>query len=235
MASVRSWWPIWAIVPVLLVVNVASNELVPKAGYVPFAVASTAAVLAIGRYADHLSWEAVGLGRRHLASGLRWGLVIAAITAAVLVAGALLPATRELFEDRRVESLSGWGVVYAAFVRVPLGTVLLEEVAFRGVLPAMFALRTSRWRAIGISAVLFGLWHVLPSLGMGTVNPVAEDAIGDVSSWWIVLGSVLSTAAVGVWFSFLRERTGSLAAPMLAHWSTNALGYLVAYAVIHTT
>ena len=86
-----------------------------------------------------------------------------------------------------------------------------------------------------MSAVLFGLWHVLPSLDMGTVNPVAADAIGGVPAGLIALGSVLTTAAIGVWFSFLRERTGSLVAPMLAHWSSNALGYLAAYAVIHTT
>lgn len=217
----------------LVGVNVASNLWMPMEAYVPFAVGSTLVLVAIARRLDRVTWEAMGLGRLHVAKGLRWGLVITVVVGVVLVAGALLPATRELYEDRRVESLSAWGVLHAAFVRVPFGTVLLEEVAFRGVLPAMLVRRTGRWWAIGASAVLFGLWHVLPSLDMGTVNPVAEDAVGGVPSAVIAAGSVLSTAAIGVWFSFLRERTGSLAAPMLAHWSSNALGYLVAYALIH--
>ena len=213
--------------------NVASNLWVPKPAYVPFAVAVTAVVAVTARTLDGVTWESLGLGRRHVRTGLRWGAVLAGIVLVVLVAGALLPATRDLFQDRRVESMDAWEALYAAFVRVPFGTVLLEEVAFRGVLPAMLALRTSRWRAIGASAVLFGLWHVLPSLDMGTVNPVADDAIGGVPSGVVALGSVLATAAIGVWFSFLRERTGSLLTPMVAHWSSNALGYLVAYAVIN--
>lgn len=213
--------------------NVASNLWVPKPAYVPFAIAVTAVVVATARTLDGVTWESLGLGRPHVRTGLRWGAVLAGIVLVVLVAGALLPATRDLFQDRRVESMDAWEALYAAFVRVPFGTVLLEEVAFRGVLPAMLALRTSRWRAIGASAVLFGLWHVLPSLDMGTVNPVADDAIGGVPSGVVALGSVLATAAIGVWFSFLRERTGSLLTPMVAHWSSNALGYLVAYAVIN--
>lgn len=217
----------------LVVVNVASNEVLPKPAYVPFAVGSTVTVLAFAWFVDGLRWEAIGFGRRHLAKGLRWGLAVAGVVLVVLVVGALLPATRELYEDRRVTSMSAWETAYAAFVRVPLGTVLLEEVVFRGVLPAMLALRLSRWRAIGVAAVLFGLWHVLPSLDMGTVNPVAEDAIGGVPPAAVAAVSVVSTAAVGVWFSFLRERTGSLVAPMIAHWSSNALGYLIAYTVIN--
>lgn len=217
----------------LVVVNVASNEVVPKPAYVPLAVASSVVALAFARVVDGLGWEALGFGRRHLAKGLRWGAAVAGVVFVVLAVGALVPATRELYEDRRVLSMSAREAAHAAFVRVPLGTVLLEEVVFRGVLPAMFALRMSRWRAIGAAALLFGLWHVLPSLDMGTVNPVAEDAVGSVPPAVVAAVSVVSTAAVGVWFSFLRERTGSLAAPMIAHWSSNALGYLFAYAVIN--
>jgi len=218
---------------VLAAVNVASNELVPRWGYVPFAVGSTVVLLALARGVGQLSWESLGFGRRHLASGLRWGGLVAGVVSLVLVAGVALPATRDLFRDGRVEELSAWGALHAAFVRVPFGTVLLEEVAFRGVLPAMLARRLPRWRAIGVAAVLFGFWHVLPSLDLGTVNPVAADTIGGLPRLVVVAGSVLSTAAIGVWFSFLRERTGSLVAPMLAHWSSNALGYLFAWAVIN--
>lgn len=217
----------------LALVNVTSNEVMPKSGYVPLAVVATVVVVALARAFDGPSWASMGFARRHLARGLRWGAVLAVVVLVVLVAGALLPATRDLFHDRRVEDLSGWDVLYAAFVRVPLGTVLLEEVAFRGVLPAMLALRMSRRRAIGVAAVLFGLWHVLPSLDMGRVNPVADDAVGGLPPAVIAAGSVAATAAIGVWFSFLRERTGSLAAPMVAHWSANALGYLVAWSVVN--
>jgi membrane protease YdiL (CAAX protease family) len=138
-------------------------------------------------------------------------------------------ATRNLLLDDRIEDLSLGGAAFAAFVRVPLGTVLLEEIAFRGVLIAQLRARASKVVAVGTSAVLFGLWHVLPSLGLSSVNPVADGAVGDLPSVVTVVGSVVFTAIAGVWFWWLRDRSGSLLAPMLAHWSTNGLGYLFAW------
>lgn len=218
---------------VLVLVNVASNEWVPKGGYVPLAIFASAVLVAFAIRVDRIEPEDLGLGRRHVASGLAWGAVVAAVLVVVMAVGVALPATRGLFRDSRVEALSGWGVLFAAFVRVPLGTVLLEEVAFRGVLPAMLAVRTSRRAAVVVSAVLFGFWHVLPSLGVGRVNPVAADTIGGLPTGVLVGASVLVTAGVGLWFSFLRERSGSLLAPMFNHWASNALGYLFAFAVLH--
>jgi membrane protease YdiL (CAAX protease family) len=54
--------------------------------------------------------------------------------------------------------------------------VVLEEVAFRGVLPAL--VDGGWWRATLVSSALFGLWHVLPSLGMSSANAAAGAALG---------------------------------------------------------
>lgn len=221
------------IVTTLAVVNVATNRIVGGSGYVPFAVAVSAALLAFALKVDGRSWADIGLRRSSVRTGLKWGAVLGGIVVAAYLVAVAVPATRDLFRDDRVRDMSAGDALYAAFVRVPFGTVLLEEVAFRAVLPAVLAVRIGRWRAIGVSAVLFGLWHVLPSLGLQDVNPVAEDTVGRLPQWVTVTGSVLSTAAVGVWFSFLRERTDSILTPMLAHWSSNALGYLFAYAVLN--
>ncbi len=221
-----------AIVTTLVLVNVASNRLVPDALYVPWAVVSSAFLLFLAHRVDGRSWDELGLGREHVRSGLRWGAVLAGSVVAVYLVGVALPQTRELFEDDRVRGWDLLDTLYAAFVRVPLGTVLLEEVAFRSVVFAVLRARTRLWVAVAVSAALFGLWHVLPSLGLETVNPVAEDTVGRLPGWVTVAGSVLSTAAVGVWFWFLRHRSGSVLAPMALHWATNGLGYLFAYAVL---
>ena len=214
-------------------VNVLSNRVVPRSLYVPFAVAVSIGLIVFALRVDGRTWSDLGFRRSSMGRGLKWGGVIAGIVAAVYLVGVALPATHDLFLDDRVLAMSLGDVLYAAFVRVPFGTVLLEEVAFRAVLPAMLMVRIGPWKAIGVSAALFGLWHVLPSLGLETVNPVAEDTVGQLPSWVTVTGSVLSTAAVGVWFSFLRQRTDSVLTPMVAHWSSNALGYLFAYVVIN--
>lgn len=216
----------------LALVNLTTNRLVSDRWYVPVAIFVASAMVLFAHRGLGISWDDLGLAPRHLRKGLRWGTVLVAIVVATMVIGVLLPGTRQLFEDDRVRDMSGWDVIYAAFVRVTFGTVLLEEIAFRAVAPAMLATRMRRWKAIGIAAVLFGLWHVLPSLNMNEVNPVATDTVGQLPQWVTVAGSVGSTAVVGIWFSFLREKTGSVVTPMLAHWSTNAVGYLFAYGVI---
>jgi membrane protease YdiL (CAAX protease family) len=229
MVSDRGWSPIAVTVLALVAINVASNRLVPEAGYVPFAVASAGALVWLGRRVDGLSWEALGLDRTDLPPGLRWGARLAGVVFVVYLVAFLLPATTDLFLDERVEDLSLAGALYAALVRVPLGTVLLEEVAFRSVLPAALALRLRVGWAVALSSLAFGLWHVLPSLGLGDVNPVADDTVGQLPGWFTVLASVLATALVGVGFWWLRARTRSVVAPMLVHWATNGLGYLFSW------
>jgi uncharacterized protein len=43
-----------------------------------------------------------------------------------------------------------------------------------------------------------------------------------------IAGAVLVTTVAGMMFCWLRERSGSLLAPILAHWATNSLGLLAA-------
>jgi membrane protease YdiL (CAAX protease family) len=229
MASDRTWWPIGATLLVLVVANVVWNRLATERGYVPWAVAVSALLIAIARR-DGRTWSELGLGRRSLRRGVIWGLALGGIVLAGYVVGYALPATHDLFLDDRVRHMSFARVAYYAFVRVPLGTVLLEEVAFRAVVPALFAVRTSTAVTATASAVLFGCWHILPALGLDTVNPVATDTVGSLPSWVTVVGAVVAAGAVAVWFWYLRRRSDSLLAPMALHWSTNALGYLFAWA-----
>ncbi|RSS68518.1 CPBP family intramembrane glutamic endopeptidase [Streptomyces sp. WAC06614] len=172
-----------------------------------------------------------GLAPHTLARGARWALTLIALVAAVYLAAALLPATRPLFEDRRYDRMDGADVLVRALVLVPVGTVLLEETAFRGVLYGL--LRRSRgaaW-ATGVSSVLFGLWHVLPSLHLATAKPALTAVLGD--SWLgaaaAVVGAVLFTTAAGVLFCALRRRSDSLLAPMGLHWAVNAFGYVFGF------
>jgi membrane protease YdiL (CAAX protease family) len=64
-------------------------------------------------------------------------------------------------------------LAYQVLLRMPVGTVLLEEVAFRGALYGMLRHSAGTSWATAVSAALFGLWHVLPAAGLVRDNPVA--------------------------------------------------------------
>jgi CAAX protease family protein len=194
---------------------------------VPTCVAAAALLVALARR-DGCSWTALGLGRESLGPGLRWaGALVAAVLLGYLVAVAL-PPTRQAFADTRATSLSGAALLWHLLVRIPLGTALLEEVAFRGVVYAM----VERWRGVRAavvgSSLLFGLWHVLPSLGLRRANAAVADVLGSGPAGAVV-AAVAATTLAGVVFCELRRRSGGLLAPFALHWALNALGLLVAW------
>ena len=213
-----------ALVPVLGAWNNLVVHRIPgrPGSYVVANVAATAVLLAAAR-ASGLSWADLGLERRRLAAGARWGGACAAVVAAGYGTALAVPALRPLLGDARVAGLDGGELAGQVLVRIPLGTVLWEEVAFRGVLLAALGRLVSRRSATGISAALFGLWHVRPTLGALAANDLAA---GPLARTGAVVLACLGTAAAGVLFAELRERSGSLLAPALLHLATNCLGLL---------
>jgi hypothetical protein len=78
------------------------------------------------------SWQELGLGRGTWRRGLIWAAGAIVAVAVVYAVGAALPQTRDAFRDARYHL--GWEhALLTAFLLIPLGTVLSEEVAFRGV------------------------------------------------------------------------------------------------------
>jgi membrane protease YdiL (CAAX protease family) len=213
-----------ALVPVLGAWNNLVVHRIPgrPGSYVVANVAAAAVLLAAAR-ASGLSWSDLGLARRRLAAGARWGGACAAVVAAGYGTALVVPALRPLLGDARVAGLDGGELAGQVLVRIPLGTVLWEEVAFRGVLLAALGRLVSRRSATGISAALFGLWHVRPTLGALAANDLAG---GPLARTGAVVLACLGTAAAGVLFAELRERSGSLLAPALLHLATNCLGLL---------
>ncbi|MCX5610801.1 CPBP family intramembrane metalloprotease [Streptomyces sp. NBC_00047] len=226
---IGTWPAVGVTVAVLVAANLALHRWTGLWDLVT-AVVVSGLLLGVLRWAGGTLADA-GLARDTLARGARWALVLIGLVGVVYLAGALLPATRGLFEDRRYEAMDGGEVMLRAFVLVPVGTVLVEEIAFRGVLYGLVYRIRGALRATAVSSLLFGLWHVLPSLHLATAKPAVNAVVGDsgVGAVLAVLGTVLFTAAAGVLFCELRRRSGSLLAPMGLHWAVNAFGYLVGY------
>ena len=193
------------------------------------AVGSAALLLAVGRRSG-LSWADLGLARTTLARGVRWALVSAAVVAAGYVIVAITPL-HVLLEDSRFDD--GWrDAVWRAAVIVPLGTVFMEEIAFRGVLWSQLRSRWSTAWATAGSSLIFGVWHALPALRFAETNEGAESvASGTLAVIGTVIVTMLVTAAAGIVLCELRRRSDSLIAPIGLHWAANAFGVLAVAAV----
>jgi membrane protease YdiL (CAAX protease family) len=174
---------------------------------------------------DGLSWSQLGLARDRLASGCRWALGAVGVVAGVYVVGVLLPLTRPAFQDVRYD-LPLSEALRTAFVVIPLGTVALEELAFRSVLWGFLSRHLHQWQVLVTTSVIFGFWHVMPALHVGATNRGVAEAVGGADGAAVVVGTVALTTVGGLVFGELRRRSDSVLASAGAHWATNALGVL---------
>ncbi len=222
-----------AVIVVMVAANLATNRMHDRY-YVPMAMLFAVGFVSIG-LGSGLSLADLGLAPRTVLPGLLWGLGLVAAVALVYVLGAALPRTRKLFADERATTARGRTIARRALIDVPFGTVLLEETAFRGVLYGMIMVRWGPGWAIAGTAVLFGLWHVLPAIPMHESHQAIGSALGTGLRGRIVaiVLTVLGTAAAGVGFAALRWWTGSLLPPVGLHWALNGLGLAAAWGLAH--
>lgn len=176
---------------------------------------AAAVVLAVFAALVGLGASELGLARARAAAGLRLGLVAMGAVAGVATAVLLVVGPEPFVEDEQL-AIGAGEVLYRALVRIPLGTVVLEELAFRGIVLALLLRRLEARGAALVSAALFALWHVPPILG-GT-GGAAE--LG---------GTLVATFVAGVAFAWLRLRSDSLLAPLLGHQATNAVVLVLAW------
>jgi membrane protease YdiL (CAAX protease family) len=204
------------------------NRVLPDWAYTGVNLLTAVLLLALARWA-RLGDTELGLDGRHLRRALLFGLVGLAAVAVVFAVAVAFPSLRRAFDDGRFGQPGVGGLLWTALVRIPLGTVLLEEIAFRGVLPALLG-ADERWRwgpVLGASA-LFGLWHVLPSFALQQ-NAAVEATMGRLPVVALPVAAVVASAAAGVVLYWWRHAGRGLLASGLVHLATNSGGLLVAW------
>jgi membrane protease YdiL (CAAX protease family) len=213
---------IGAALAVLAVHNLGVERL-PAALYVPACLGTASALVGLA-YGVGIGPGALGFST----AGFGVGLAAGAVVVVLVVVAALLPRSRLLFADRRMAGVGAWGTAYRALVRIPLGTVAVEEVAFRGVLVTLLERVVPLGWAFAGSSLAFGLWHVVPVAATLRTNqlPVRRTVVG---------AAVIATGLVGAALCGLRLATGGLAAPMIVHASASAAATVGAAAVLRPT
>jgi membrane protease YdiL (CAAX protease family) len=180
------------------------------------ALAATATLTAAA--ASGLTSADLGLRRDRLRAGLRYGSAAAAPVVAAFGLAALTPVTRPMLNDQRIADLNRRQLAYHVLVRIPVGTVAWEEIAFRGVLQAALRRVLAEPAATVVGSAVFGLWHIRPTAETLAVNQLAASRGRRIIA---VSAVAAGTAGAGALLSVLRDRSGSLAAPVLLHLAAN--------------
>jgi uncharacterized protein len=186
-----------------------------------------------------IAWRAgatradVGLSRTDVPAGVRYGAGAFGIVLLFLVVAAVIPATSGFLHDARAQ-ISGGRLLYELGVSIVLLEAIPEEFAFRGVLLGSALRIWGPWRASLITSALFGLWHIEPTLHTMSDNRAVAGASASVGGQvLVVLGAVAVTFVAGLVFCWLRLRSRSLIAPVMAHVATNGLALTVAWFTVH--
>jgi len=166
-------------------------------------------------------------------AGLGYGAGAVGVVLLVLLVAALIPATNGFLHDSRA-AISGARLAYELGVSIVLLTAIPEEFAFRGVLLGSALRLWGPWRASLVTSALFGLWHIAPTLHTMSDNHEFRGAAASVAGQsLLVLGAIAVTSAAGLVFCWLRLKSSSLIAPVMAHAATNGLALTVAWFAVH--
>jgi CAAX protease family protein len=197
--------------------NLAGQRRWHRRWYPAVNACAAAAALAAAT-ASGLTAADLGLHPDRLRPGLRLGSAAAAPVVTAFALAALTPATRPLLDDQRVASLTNRQLAYQVLLRIPVGTVAWEEIAFRGVLQAVLRRVLAEPAATAVAGAAFGIWHIRPTAEALAANRVAPTRGARIAA---VTAVAAGTAAAGALLSVLRDRSGSLAAPVLLHLAAN--------------
>ncbi|HEX5016232.1 MAG TPA: CPBP family intramembrane glutamic endopeptidase, partial [Actinomycetes bacterium] len=220
---------------------IATTLAVMLAGYgliravdfdVAVAVLAAVVLVLVGHWSG-LSWDELGLARTTWRRGLVWAgcalLIVVGVYALILIT-----PLDVLLEDERYDD--GWRQAWVtALLVVPLGTVVWEEVAFRGVLWGQLRHYWSTRVATLVSSLIFGVWHAIPALRFADANEAVDvaGAGGDATTLGTVIVTVVLTGIGGVILCEVRRRSDSLLASIGLHWAINSAG-VIAVAIAST-
>ena len=223
-------WPLLGTLALLLAISLLNNAVAPGL-YVAWACTGIVGLVLLAR-ADGLSRRDWGFGPVTRRAALA-AAGFAAVIALGMLVGTQLPGIDEAYRDERVVGMAGGEVALAALVRVPVGTALLEELAFRGVLLAMLARRYGLARGVLGASLAFGVWHLLPALGLSAGNQALGAALGPSALVSAVIG-IAAASLVGAFLCVVRIRYDHLVVPWAMHATANGLAYLLAWTVLRS-
>lgn len=212
------------LVILILLYGTVLARLVPKKWHLYLNIFIAAVAILLG-FSFQLSLADMGLG--HILPGIFVAIGASVIITAATLVISTIPPLRRFFLGDNLAQASGKLIAFEAAIRIPLGTALIEEILFRGVLLGLLLQHHSTLTALGISAIIFGLWHIFPTINTlesnDNLSALQAKKARQASS---IVGAVVVTTVAGLLFGWLRIIANSIIAPWIVHWSINASGIL---------
>ena len=209
--------------------SLALDRFIPAPLHDAVNLCTPVVLLALARR-EGIGWGELGLDPRDTGRGALVGGAAGTLAVLAIIAASKAPATRRFFHDERVVDIDRREAMYHSFLRIPIATAASEELLFRGVLVAGMQRHRSPRTVSMLSSVLFGLWHILPTLRTYKGNPIQEMSHGR-GRVVATGGAVAVTSLAGAAFLWLRRRSGSLLAPSLAHAAINVSAFVIGRSV----
>ena len=217
----------WAIGATSVGLNVLVNGVLPQRWHLAASLGASGVIAGLAARAGAGPREQ-GIRARDLPKGVIFGMAASAPIVAGMGAGIASRRSRHFYRDPRVTDASAREAAYHVFVRIPFGTALPEELIFRGAILGLLSKYHPPHIAAAMSSVLFGLWHIAPTVDrFESHGDAAMDAPGEAARR--VVTSVVATTASGFLLAGLRTRSGSIMAPWMAHSAANASGFVVGW------
>ena len=206
-----------------------SHTMVPPRWEIPANLVAAAGAVGIAR-ARGASWGELGLDPEDVPAGLRLGLATLPPIGVGVALALANSATRQFFTDERVSGSSNRELAYHALVRIPLATAIAEELLFRSALyGATMHAHGRRHAQLRRAPIAFGLWHIVPAVRSHDANPAGAALARRIGGRTAaVTTTVVATAAAGVGFAWLRSRSRSVVASIVAHAGVNIAGLAAA-------
>lgn len=215
------------LIALILLYGTVLSRLVPKKYHIVLNIFIAAVAILLG-YSFGLNAYAMGIDLRFIGSGILVAIIASLVIIVATIIVATIPFLRRFFIGDNLSNASGKLITFEAAIRIPFSTALIEEVLFRGVLLGLFISHYNTLFALILSSLVFGLWHIFPTIASLEQNDAAQKLVGKKKSRAAIgiFGAVSVTAIAGFVFGWLRILANSIIAPWLVHWSINASGVI---------
>lgn len=209
----------------ILIYGTVLARFIPRKAHISSNLLAALATVGLGLFLG-LSLPQMGL----TLDGVKNVIIISALATGAIFLGtfavSFLPFLRHIFLGESFANARVRKVFFEAGFRIPLGTALVEEILFRGVLLGILLQSYSPLTSTIIAAAVFGLWHIAPSINSIESNTAVQERLRSKSlhAKGSVAGIVLVTFIAGLFFNWLRIISGTILTTWLVHWAINSSG-----------